>query len=176
MWVDLLSMLATAVLAACLVFILGRFLRKSKRKLPRWAMPAAMGCSMIAFSIWSEYSWFTRMQAALPQNVVVLSTGERSAPWAPWTYAAPVTIRFIAMDTHAISRSEQKPQLVKGHLLLVERWQPTRTVAVAFDCAAHLRADLMGNATLAADGVLSGAQWQAVAPTEPALRAACKST
>ncbi|SRR5690606_15999663 len=175
MWVDLLSMAAAAVLAACLVFIAGRLLRKTQRKLPRWTMPAAIGCTMIVYSVWSEYSWFARMQSALPQNVVVLSTGERSAPWAPWTYAAPVTVRFVAMDTHAISRSEQKPELVRGRLLLVERWQPTRTVAVAFDCAANLRADLMGSATLAANGVLTGTRWHAVAPGEPAFRAACKS-
>lgn len=175
MWVDLLSMMAVAALAACLVFILGRFLRKSKRTLPRWIMPAAIGVTMIAYSVWSEYSWFTRMQSALPQNVVVLSTGPRSAPWAPWTYLAPVTVRFVAMDTHAVTRSEQKPELVRGQLLLVERWQPTRMVTVAFDCASHLRADLVGRATLAADGTLSGTQWHPVAPTEPTLRAACNA-
>jgi len=175
MWVDLLSMMAAAALAACLVFILGRLLRKSQRNVPRWIMPAAIGCTMIAYSVWSEYSWFARIRTALPQNVVVLSTGQRSAPWAPWTYFAPVTVRFVAMDTHAVSWSEQKPQLVRGRLLLVERWQPTRTVAVAFDCAAHLRAELPGNARLAPDGTLTGARWQAAAPSDPALRAACKS-
>ncbi|HUH59433.1 MAG TPA: hypothetical protein VL001_05080 [Candidimonas sp.] len=174
MWVDLLSMLATAALAACLVFILRRALRKSRHALPRWAMPAAMGCTMIAYSVWSEYSWFTRMQSALPPNVVVLGTGQRSVPWAPWTYPAPVTVRFVAMDTRAISRSEKKPELVRGQLLLVERWQPTRTVAVAFNCVSNQRADLVGRAALASDGTLTGAQWHAVAPTEPALKAACK--
>lgn|SRR5690554_4836422 len=175
MWVDLLSMMAVAALVACLVYILARFMRKSDRKLARWILPAAIGGTMIAYSVWSEYSWFTRMQSALPQNVVVLGTGERSAPWAPWTYLAPITIRFVAMDTNAIARSEQKPNLVRGQLLLVERWQPTRMVTVAFDCASNLRADLGGRATLAADGTLSGTQWQAVGPTEPALIAACNA-
>ncbi len=173
MWVDLLSMVATAALAACLVYIVGRFLRKSQRKLPRWVLPAAIGGTMIAYSVWSEYSWFNRMESALPQNVVVLGTGQRSAPWAPWTYVAPVTVRFVAMNTHAVSRSEQKPNLVRGQLLLVERWQPTRTVTVAFDCTSNLRADLIGTAALAADGTLTGTQWHSVAPGEPALVAAC---
>jgi hypothetical protein len=175
MWVDLLSMLATAALAACVVFILGRFLRQSKYRLPRWAMPAAMGCTMIAYSVWSEYSWFTRIQSALPTNVVVLGTGQRSVPWAPWTYPAPVTVRFVAMDTRTISRSEQKPDLVRSQLLLVERWQPTRTVTVAFNCASNMRADLVGRAALASDGTLTGAQWHPVPPNEPALKAACEA-
>ena len=175
MWADLISMLATGALAACLIFILRRFLRRSQRKLPGWVMPTAIGATMLTYSIWNEYSWFTRIKSALPENVIVLGIGQRSVPWAPWTYPAPVTVRFVAIDKHAVSRSEQNPELVRGRLLLVERWQPTRSIAVAFDCAANLRADLVGKATLAPDGTLTGAQWQVVSPGEPALQAACGS-
>ncbi|MFA5596030.1 MAG: hypothetical protein WCY47_02795 [Pusillimonas sp.] len=175
MWADFIAMLAVAALAFCLVFIAGHFLRRSGRQLPRWIMPAAIGFSVLAYSIWNEYTWFDRLQNALPEQVVVASTGQRSAPWAPWTYIAPVTARFIAIDTRTIARSEQRPELAKTELLLIERWQPTRVVSVAFDCNKQLRADLGNSASLSADGTLNGTQWQSAAQDTALLAIICKA-
>lgn len=173
MWVDLLSMLATGAFTACLVFIIGRLLRKQGRPLPRWAMPCLIGASMIVYSIWSEYTWFERVQASLPEQVVVTSTGERSAPWAPWTYLAPVTIRFAALDGTQRQTSEERPGLIRTRLLLVERWSPTRTMNIAIDCPAQRWASLPPGASIRADGTLTGSNWQALTPSDPLLRAAC---
>ena len=175
MWADFIAMLAVAALAFCLVFIAGRFLRRSGRQLQRWIMPATIGISVLAYAVWNEYTWFSRLHNALPEHVVVASTGQRSSPWAPWTYIAPVTARFIAIDTRAIARSEQRPELARTELFLIERWQPTRVVSVAFDCQRQLRADLGNTASLAADGTLSGTQWQSAAEDTALLGIVCRA-
>lgn len=173
MWVDLLSMAAIGVLTACMIYIARRSLARRGRRFPRWVLPGVIGASMIGYSIWNEYSWFDRITSELPPSVAVVGQGERSAFWAPWTYAWPVTTRFIAMDIRNRVESSQRPGLVVTELLLVERWQPTRRVQLAFDCRRSQRADLLGGARIEADGSLEGARWQAVEPSDPMLRVAC---
>ena len=175
MWADFIAMLAIAAMAFCLVFITRHFLKRSGRQLQRWVMPASIGLCVLTYAIWNECTWFSRMQKALPEHVVVASTGDRSAPWAPWTYLAPVTARFIAINKDGIIRSELRPELVKTGLLLVERWQPTKVANVAFDCKQRLRADLGPNATLAPDGTLTGTQWQSAADDDAILSVVCKA-
>ena len=171
---DYIAMLAVGVLAACVVFIIGRFLRRKGRPLPRWIMPFAIGISVITYSVWNEYTWFSRMQTALPAHIVVVGKGERSMPWAPWTYLAPVVSRFVAADTGGITRSEMRPELVRVQVFLVERWQATRTAMVAFDCNKSLRADLSATARLSADGTLTGTQWQPAQNDTALLEVACE--
>lgn len=174
MWADFLSMAAIAVFAACLVFIVRRSLRRKGIEPPRWIMPAVIGASMIGYSIWNEYTWFDRMTSRLPDTIAVVGQGERSAFWAPWTHLYPVTVRFVAVDTHNRLRSEERPDLVVTEILLIERWQPTRKVSVAFDCSHARRADLHGAARIEPDGTLEGAEWQAMDPASPMLVTACQ--
>lgn len=174
MWVDLLSMGAIGVFAACMVFVARRSAGKRGRLLPRWTMPAVIGASMIGYSVWNEYSWFERITSALPESVTVVSRGERSAPWAPWTYLSPVTVRFVALDTRMRAHSQERPGLVLTELILVERWQPTRRVAVAFDCEHGKRADLRSGTRISPDGTLEGSHWETIEADSPMLRAACQ--
>lgn len=173
MWVDLISMAAVGILSACMIYIIRRNLARRGRRLPRWMLPVLIGSSMITYSIWNEYSWFGRITAQLPPAVAVVGQGQRSDVWAPWTYLWPVTTRFIAMDTRNRVASNQLPGLIVTEILLVERWQPTRKVQLAFDCHHGRRADLPGGARIEADGRLLGSRWQAVPPGDPMLRAAC---
>lgn len=175
MWADLLSMAAIGVFVACIVFIVRRTLNGKGITTPRWLMPAAIGASMISYSIWNEYTWFDRIRSSLPNTVNVVGQGERTAFWAPWTFIKPVTVRFIAIDTRNRVFSQERQGLVLTELLLVERWQPTRKVAVAFDCTVNKRADLGSGAQISPDGSLAGASWQAVEAGDPMLLAACSS-
>jgi hypothetical protein len=131
MWADLLSLVVTGAFAACLVFIAGRLMKRRGKTLPRFIMPAAIGLSMLVFSVWNEYTWYGRMTTNLPQTVMVVGSGSRSVPWAPWTYVKPVKVRFVALDQADMLHSEARPGLVQTRLYLVERWQPTRVVNVA---------------------------------------------
>lgn len=173
MWVDLLSMAAIGIFAACLIYIVRHTMRRAGRSAPRWLMPAVIGASMIGYSVWNEYSWFDRISSALPPSVAVVGTGARSAFWAPWTYVRPVTVRFMAMDTRNRVESAERPGLVVTEVLLVERWHPTRSIPMAFDCRQKLGADLIGGAHIDANGGLEGAQWQSLDADSPVLRAAC---
>lgn len=174
MWIDLLSMTAIGIFAACLAFIVRHSLKRRGRSLARWVMPAAIGASMIAYSVWNEYTWFERIRSSLPDSVAIVGKGERSVFWAPWTLVAPVTVRFIALDTRTRVESEQRAGLVLTELLLVERWSPTRRAAVAFDCNRSMRADLGGSARIAPDGTLEGGQWRSMSAGDPVLMAACR--
>ncbi|HLU00458.1 MAG TPA: hypothetical protein VKZ70_12035 [Burkholderiaceae bacterium] len=175
MWVDVLAMAAVGILAACIIYMMRRSLAKRGRSLPRWALPAIIGASMIGYSVWNEYTWFGRITSQLPPEVAVVGKGERSAAWSPWTYLWPVTTRFVALDTRNRVQSSERAGLVVTEILLVERWQPTRRVALAFDCQNHKRAELLGSARIEPDGALQGSQWQPVEPQDPVLRAACAS-
>lgn len=176
MWADLISMAAVGILAACMIYILRRSLSRRGRQLPRWILPALIGSSMIGYSVWNEYSWFSRISSQLPPSVAVVGHGQRSDAWAPWTYLWPVTTRFLAMDTRNRVASTQHPGLVVAELLMVERWQPTRRVQLAFDCQNSRRADLPTSARIEPDGTVLGTQWQTVTPEDPILRAACSAT
>lgn len=163
-------MAAAGVLAACVVYAANHL---SGRRLPKWLMPASIGAAMIAVSIYGEYVWFRDARATLPETATVLRTIEDSAPWRPWTYLAPITTRFIALDSTRVIRSTTQPDLIAAELMLVQRWAPTQRVPVAFDCKAGLRADLLEGAALEQDGTLSGADWVPVGPDEDILKAAC---
>ena len=176
MWIDLLAMAAVGILTACLIYILRRSAKQRGRAWPRWILPATIGAGMIGYSIWNEYTWYDRVTSSLPASVAIMGHGERSAPWAPWTYVWPVTVRFIAMDAHNRVESQQRPGLYVTELLLVERWQPTHRVPVAFDCLNGQRADLLRGASVDAHGSLDGAKWHAMDPDSPMLQVACQTT
>lgn len=173
MWVDLVSMMAVGVMGACAIFITRRSLARKGHVLARWVVPAFIGLCMIGYSVWNEYSWFGRMTGQLPVSVAVVGQGQRSDAWAPWTYAWPVTTRFVAMDTRNRVRSSRRPGLVITELLLVERWQPTRRLSVALDCHHSRRAELARGAHGTRGDALRGARWQNVEPHDPILLAAC---
>ncbi len=151
------------------------FLRKiTGSLLPRWAIPAAAGLGMLLFTIWNEYSWFSRVSGQLPPEVAVLSAPTESMVWRPWTYLVPVSFRFMALDVPGMVWSEQNPALRRGDALLVQRWKPTLRIPMAFDCDQGRRADLLAGASLAPDGTLTGAAWQEAAPDDQLQRAACR--
>ncbi len=141
-------------------------------RLPKWAMPAAVGVAMIAYSIWNEYSWYPRMRAALAEGVVVATAPTDRAMYRPWTYVFPLVSRFIAVDTVNVARSRTDPQVFAANAVIFQRWQPERKIAQAFDCTNRARADLVEGAALSEDGTLTGAEWLR-AGDDPLVAAAC---
>ena len=142
-------------------------------RLPKWLSPAAAGAAMLAFAIWSEYSWFVRTTAALPVGFQVVSQGESSAPWRPWTYLRPMTDRFAAVDTNTLRRNEAFPDLRLAEVYFFARWAPVNRLTTVFDCARSRRAPIVEGVTLAEDGAIEGAEWVAVPADDPSLAAVC---
>ncbi|MEW9616239.1 hypothetical protein AB3G45_20705 [Shinella sp. S4-D37] len=146
----------------------------SRGFLPKWLVPAAAGIGILGFSVWSEYSWFSRSLAAQPDGVVAAWHNEESAPWRPWSYIAPVVTRYTALDTRTIQRHPDFPAQVIVDLLFAARWQPGTLVKVAFDCSTHRRADLVGESvSIAESGELTGVSWRELAPDDTVLNIAC---
>jgi hypothetical protein len=143
-------------------------------RLPKWTIPAAIGAGMLLFSIWNEYSWYSRTTGALPAQVVILSSPTDSVPYRPWTYLFPVSTRFAALDRTGMVKSTENASFRRAEVLLVQRWTSTKRVPVAFDCAGGRRADLIEGAMLSPDGTLSDGAWLEVGPEDDLLRAACQ--
>lgn len=145
----------------------------SRGLLPKWIVPVVAGLGMLGYSIWSEYSWFDRMNVALPGIEVSWKNGQ-TAFWRPWSYIEPVTTRFSAVDMKTAKRHPNQPGLVMVDILLVARWQPVQPVKVVYDCPNMQRADLVdSNVSIADDGSLVGADWIKLDAEDAAMKIAC---
>jgi hypothetical protein len=146
-----------------------------KDRLPRWGLPATIGAAMLVFSVWNEYSWFARSTAELPDAVQIILVPQDKSLWRPWTYAFPVTARYMALDGTSLRASAANPAIRQADLMFVERWVGTQRVPIAFDCDGGRHADLVDGATLAADGTLTGSDWITAAPDDIMQSAACNA-
>ncbi|MDS9467992.1 hypothetical protein RGQ15_10485 [Paracoccus sp. MBLB3053] len=129
---DILGMIAVGIGAAALAFAALHALRKAGLALPRWLLPAAIGLAMLSFTVWNEYSWYSRVRAQLPETVEILQTGTGGKAWRPWAFVVPMVSRFAALDRASLH--DTGDGLQRGQVLFVERWQPTRAVTLDFDC------------------------------------------
>jgi hypothetical protein len=167
---DFVAMFVIGVGAAGCYMILKLVL---KDRLPRWGLPATIGAAMLSFSVWNEYSWFSRSTADLPEVVEIILVPEDRSLLRPWTYLFPVTSRYMALDGTSLRVSDQNTAFRQADLIFVERWVGTQRVPIAFDCAAGRHADLVDGAALGADGTLTGSNWIDAAPDDIMQSAAC---
>ncbi|MBV2358147.1 hypothetical protein KUH32_00025 [Thalassococcus sp. CAU 1522] len=141
-------------------------LRLTRNRLPRWLIPVGAGAAMLAATISSEYSWYSRTSAALPDGLVVAQSIADSAPWRPWTYAVPMVDRFVAVDLDHLRPNSQTEGLFLADLYFFGRWKPVQSVEVMVDCAGLRRAD-----PALGDG--SEPVWRDVGGDDPVVAAVC---
>ena len=170
----LMDFIATAASGVGLGAIMLVLRHLSRGSLPKWVVPAGAGIGMLGFAIWNEYTWFDRVTASLPAEVIVVSAPQDRAIYRPWTYLAPLTTRFVALDRTSMVISQGNADLRVASAVVVQRWTATQRVPMAFDCAGARRADLFEGASLGDNGTLVGAQWRDVGPDDRLLRAACQ--
>ena len=161
---DLIGVIAAAVGAAAVLYAGMHLARKLGLSPAAWLLPAGIGLSMVAYSVWNDYAWFDRAQASLPAGSQVLVVGHDSQPWAPWTYLFPVETRFAALDPAQITQGADGTR--RAPIMLVERRGQTVIVPQDFDCAGARirpgRADWMpagddaAFATVCSDGGTNG--------------------
>jgi hypothetical protein len=167
------ELIATVVSGVAAGGMAALLLRLTRGTLPRWIVPVTAGAAMIAFAIWSEYSWFDRTRGALPEEFVIVSQSESSAPWRPWTYLRPMIDRFAAVDTGSVGTNEAFPDMRIAETYFWARWAPVTRVTVAFDCAERRRAPMVEGVGIAEDGSIVGAEWIEVPADDPSLAAVC---
>ena len=172
MFLELFATLVMGLGVAGLVMLANKVLRG---RLPRWTVPASAGIAMIAFSIWSEYSWYPRTADSLPEPIVIAWTNSVSAPWKPWTYVLPQTTRFVAVDTASIRTNDALPGQRMVHLYLMGRWATGQQIRILLDCPGARRVDLLENVAMDANGAVDPDAWVTMDPADPVLTTACRA-
>jgi hypothetical protein len=143
------------------------------RRLSRAFVPLAAGAAMIAFTIWSEYSWYPRTKAQLPEDVLVVSVNESRALYRPWTYLSPYIDRFAAVDVARLLRNENLKDQVLVPMLFMGRWAPGAEIPIVVDCAGSRRAKLGDDMAFDDAGAVLNADWVSVEADDPILEAVC---
>ena len=171
MFFELMGTVLAGLAAALLIFAIRRF---APDRLPRWLMPVGAGVAMIAATISSEYGWYDRVSASMPEGFVVAQSVEETAIYRPWTYIAPIRSRFVAVDSGSVRTNATLPDHRIVDLYFFGRWSPVNTVPVLFDCAGNRSAALVQDVEFNADGTVPGASWSNMAADDPVLRTACE--
>lgn len=172
MFFELIGTIVAGVAMALLVWAINRTL---KGRLPKWLIPASAGAAMIAATISSEYSWFDRSVGNMPEGFVVATTVEEQAFYRPWTYLAPFTTRYVAVDQATVRTHPAQPDQRIVDLVFYGRWARTAKIPMLFDCAQARRADIVDGVEFDSDGAVVNARWTVLDPADPLLAAACGS-
>jgi hypothetical protein len=128
---------------------------------------------MIAFQVWSGYSWYERTAGALPGHVEVARTFTATSPIEPWTFLVPRIERFSAVDLASLRSNPRAPGLTMAEIYLVGRYAPTARAWQMFDCAAGLRADVPTTLEFDEAGRPVNAEWVTLAEDDPMRRIVC---
>lgn len=144
-----------------------------RRRAPRYLIPLIIGAGILGYTIWSEYSWATRTQAALPSEIIVIDRLTYRSPLQPWTYIVPRVNRLIAIDRANLRRNERLPGAVLVDVLLFERLLPTKRVVQVIDCTNARRADVTSDARFLEGELPAAASWAALRRDNPLSVAVC---
>ncbi|MBW4708193.1 hypothetical protein KX928_10395 [Roseobacter sp. YSTF-M11] len=171
MFFELIGTIVAGAAAALIVWALNRTL---KGRLPKWLIPAAAGAAMLLATISSEYGWYGRTTANMPNGMVVAQAMEEQAFYRPWTYARPFVSRFVAVDRASQRTHPARPDQRIVDLVFYGRWTRTAKVPMLFDCAGARRADVVDGIDFGTDGEVLNAEWRSLQHNDPVLKAACE--
>jgi hypothetical protein len=170
-----LELIAAIVCAFALAGIALLARKLSGNRLPKWLVSVAAGVGLIGFTIWSEYDWFSRVSGELPEGVEVVWHAEQAMPLRPWTYLAPITTKFVAMDRRAMAQHPNNADLRMARLYNFARWQPVVDGLMIFDCAGGRQVMVQDGVEITPDGQLNGAEWATPAADDAFQNAACRA-
>jgi len=170
MFFELIAAIVAAFAGAGLALAANRL---SGGRLPRWAMPVAAGVAMLAFAVWSEYTWFSRTAASLPPSLQIVRENEVRALYRPWSYAVPLVNRFAALDLASLRSTEAAPEQRLADLYFFGRWSRTQLAPVVIDCQGARHAPAT-SAEVNEAGAVTAADWTQAEPDDPLITAACR--
>lgn len=70
----------------------------SRKRLPKWIIPAFAGLGMFAYTINYEYTWFETKEARLPEGSEVVLSERGDMLWRPWTMLFPMPTAYTVLD------------------------------------------------------------------------------
>lgn len=156
--VEILGVVAVGIGMAAALYALRHAALRAGWKLPPWLLPAGIGAAMVMYSVWNDYAWYDRAVARLPAGTEVLMVGTARQAWAPWTFLAPVEVRFAALDLSAVTEAAEGRR--QAQIMLVERRGQTLLVPQEFDCAGGMIRPARGD-------------WAPAPAGDPAFAAVC---
>ncbi len=155
-----LELLAAIIAAVGMAGIAIAIRKLTRNRLPKWIVPVAAGLGMIGFAVLSEYGWYGRSAASLPEGVTVLHAETGRSPMRPWTFFAPITLKFSALDGRAASVHPANENLRMARVFHFERWAPTRDSMLIVDCSEGRQVAVTAGVEIDTSGNLTGAEWQ----------------
>jgi len=161
MFLELIAVVFAGFAGAGLMMLVVKF-----TPLPRWLVPIGAGVAMIATTISNEYTWYARTTSSLPDGLTVAQSVPTTSWWRPWTYAAPITNRFVAIDTDHLRENQETEDLYLAELYFFGRWRTVTQVQVMVDCVDHRRAD-------PTFGDNSEPVWREAGPEDPIVKTVC---
>ncbi|MFN4154895.1 MAG: hypothetical protein ACK4HF_09590 [Paracoccaceae bacterium] len=165
-----------AIVAAVALGGMAHLLRRlTGHRLPKWFVTVAAALGLVGTTIFLEYDWFNRVSAELPDGVQVVWLSEEVMALRPWTLIAPITTRFVAMDTRAIVQHPNNASLRMAKLFNFGRWRPVTNGLMVFDCGARRQVLVTEGVEITADGTLQGAEWVTASEGDGFQAAACKA-
>ncbi|MGJ8606047.1 MAG: hypothetical protein ACSHXH_18170 [Marivita sp.] len=138
MFLELIAVIVAGIAGAGVMMLVARI---SGGRIPKWMIPVAAGAAMLGTTIASEYGWYARTSAALPDGVEVVQTADSTAFYRPWTYLAPYTDRFIALDTGNVRANTEDTALYMADIYFFRRWTTVQSVELMVNCQTGQRAD-----------------------------------
>lgn len=144
------------------------------KKLPSWIIPVFAAAGMLGFQIYSEYSWFEHQSGLLPEGVKVVRTIEQTAPWRPWSYLYPQTLRFIAADIKNAAPNQINPDVILVGLYFFERRMSAKLVPQVVHCKEAARADFTDSLHIPVQGEPLAADWHKLSQNDPLLALVCQ--
>lgn len=170
-----LEFFAAIIAAVALGGVVHLLRRLTGSRLPKWLVTVAAAVGLIGTTIWLEYDWFNRVSAELPDGVQVVWKSEEFMSLRPWTLIAPITTRFVAMDTRAIVQHPNNADLRMAKLFNFGRWRPVTNALMVIDCAQGRQVMVTEGVEISDDGVLQGAEWVTAPDGDDFQAAACKA-
>lgn len=172
MFLELIATVFAGLATFGLISVIARF---GGGRLPRWLAPVGAGVAMIAVTITSEYGWFSRTSASLPEGVVIAQSIEKRAFYQPWTYVTPYVDRFVAVDVGTLQSHPAQPGQHIAQLYFFGRWAPVNSFPMLVDCPGGRRASLADGAAFDDQGVAGDAQWFNAGPSDPLIKTVCEA-
>ena len=174
MFIHLLATLALGAVAAGLVYII---VRPFGWKPPSVVYPMAAALGILAYTVYDEYSWYSRVSSTLPTRLNVVRTYATSMPYQPWTYALPRVYRFDALDLGSTRTNPNAPDLTLVQMLRVTRNTSSVNISAIVDCRNDRFAEVDNKKTQFADnGLPTNAEWLNLADHHALRKLVCKST
>lgn len=133
---EMIATLSCAFSAAGIMLMLRVFWKKQ----PKWLIPASAGVGILAFQIYSEYTWFEHTQSRLPEQSAVVAQIAEPVFYRPWSYIYPPILKFAVVDKTTQSPNPNEP--THTQLYLFERRMSAKTLPIAVDCQKGLQANV----------------------------------